>query len=215
MSQSYTVNCYDLDAEVLVNLQAIEDNFACLKTNFSGANDTLLSSIKEAGLRFFDTTKAMMKVRNSTNTAWLAKMSGDASSKIWAYKNSAPDGMVVDSGVADCIIALKGGAQAYNANGGNLAGTWTQPDCTLDVTQIAAHTHGSGGAHTHSVVGLYYSAWSTGTPGGSQFLFSGSSFDTDSAGTHEHANFGGGGAHNHGTAFRLAAAVGTLQYLDI
>jgi microcystin-dependent protein len=59
--------------------------------------------------------------------------------------------MAIDSAVTDCVTALKGGSNAYNANGGMLAGTWTQPGYTLTTADIPAHTHGNAGSHTHDV----------------------------------------------------------------
>lgn len=58
--------------------------------------------------------------------------------KAWFYQNTAPTGWTLDATPADAVLAVKGGSNAYNANGGTQQGTWTQPN----------HTH-SGVAHNH------------------------------------------------------------------
>ena len=40
---------------------------------------------------------------------------------------------MVDTSVTDKVLAIKGGSQAYNVNGGNTAGDWS-----------LSHTHGAG-----------------------------------------------------------------------
>ena len=64
----------------------------------------------------------------------------DAGTKMWFYQDVAPAGWTIDAVPADALLAVKGGANAYNVAGGNQAGTWTQPD----------HVH-SGPNHRHSV----------------------------------------------------------------
>lgn len=65
----------------------------------------------------------------------------DVIDKIWVYMNSAPTGWSILSGPADCVLSVKGGANAYNAAGGTLVGTWTQPDHSHDYTTVIAHVH--------------------------------------------------------------------------
>jgi len=69
--------------------------------------------------------------------------------KMYFYENTAPLGWTIDSSCADALLAVKGGSNAYKADGGNQAGTWTQPN----------HTH-TGPNHNHSMpigysAGLY------------------------------------------------------------
>jgi len=135
---------------------------------------------------------------------------------------------VVDATVTDAGLAIKGGAQAYNVNGGNVAGTWTQPDGTISIAQMAAHTHtgttAAGSAHTH---GFSAGGPSYGSGGGSEdggTYLKGGSYSTytavaianESAHTHTitTAPTGSGAVHSHGTAYRFRAAVGTMQKPD-
>jgi hypothetical protein len=227
MSQTFTDDCYAAAHQAATDLQSFENNFAALKSMFSGAT---APADLVAGMHWFDTTKKLLKMRNDANDAWMGIMCGDTSHKIWVYRNTAPDGWAIDSAVTDTVIALKGGSQAYNANGGTLAGTWTQPDCTLTTAQLPAHTHGEAAAHTHDL------GYRTGTGPGEGSATAGTTtlpivtnytslndwvtananyYRANSGGAHTHTSVGSGSAHNHGTVFRPYAAVGTLQYVDI
>jgi len=62
----------------------------------------------------------------------------EAGTKMYFYQNTAPSGWTIDTTPADALLAVKGGSNAYNVDGGNQAGTWTQPN----------HTH-TGPSHTH------------------------------------------------------------------
>jgi len=62
-----------------------------------------------------------------------------AGTKMYFYQNTAPTGWTIDETPADAVLAVKGGSNAYNVDGGNQAGTWTQPN----------HTH-TGPSHTHT-----------------------------------------------------------------
>jgi len=59
------------------------------------------------------------------------------------YLNTAPPGWKVLATGADTVLGVAGGSQAYNVNGGNPGGTWTQPN----------HTH-TGPSHTHTTGNL-------------------------------------------------------------
>jgi hypothetical protein len=74
--------------------------------------------------------------------------------KMVFYQNTAPSGWTIDGAIADAIIAIKGGSNAYNAAGGTLAGTWTQPNHThtgpSHTHTMGTHTH-TMGTHTHTM----------------------------------------------------------------
>lgn len=65
-------------------------------------------------------------------------MLGDTSTIMWMYVNTAEPGWKVLSTGADTVLAIAGGAQAYNVDGGTQAGTWA----------VSGVTHNS---HTHSL----------------------------------------------------------------
>ena len=68
--------------------------------------------------------------------------------KMWFYQNTAPVGWTIDAAVYDSVIAVKGGSNAYNSSGGQLRGTWYQPDHyhatashVLTESEMPSHTH--------------------------------------------------------------------------
>ncbi len=126
--------------------------------------------------------------------------------KMYFYQNTAPVGWTIDISVSDALIGVKGGVNAFNVAGGNLAGTWSQAghthttaDHTLTVAQIPSHTHA-----------VYYIPNLVGIGGGPQPTSGGSYFNSGAT--------GGGGAHNHGSTassgtantYRPYAAVGII-----
>jgi hypothetical protein len=224
MSQNFQDDCFNYSGHTVISdMQQMENNFAALKSMFSGAS---APPDLVAGMLWFHTTNKIPKIRNNANDAWLGVMQGDASHKLWVYRNTAPDGWAVDSGVTDSVLALKGGSQAYNANGGTTGGTWTQPDCALSEAQIPAHTHG---ARTPTItVEAKLASSSSGTINVSKVqIITDSDGDqsqtwvstyiqvTATQAAHTHDSVGSGAAHNHGTAYRPAAALGTMQYMNI
>lgn len=115
--------------------------------------------------------------------------------KIWTYQDTAPTGWSIVAGTEDGLLAVKGGTNAYNANGGTRAGTWTQPNHTLTVAEIPSHMHS---------VSFYIS------PGGSlsgleRLNDAGYSYITTNS-----SYTGGGGAHNHGTTYRPLSNLGII-----
>ncbi|MGA2823648.1 MAG: hypothetical protein ABSE72_08995 [Bacteroidales bacterium] len=145
-------------------------------------------------------------------------MVADGSHKIWVYRNTAPEGWAIDSSVTDVVLALKGGSQAYNANGGTQVGTWQQAGHSLSIAELAIHSH-PGDPHGHT----FYVDEGGGTVGGTSSIPMGGqnaantdNGSTDSGGTGSSTgSTGSGAAHDHGNTWRPAAAVGTLQYLNV
>ena len=74
---------------------------------------------------------------------WVAVSGLPSGTKMWFYQNTAPAGWTLDATPSDDLLAVKGGAQTFNANGGTGAGTWTVAGLTKD-----AHTH-TGPSHNH------------------------------------------------------------------
>ena len=219
MAQTYTTNCYTPAEVVDTDMTSVENNFAALKSSFSGAagpGNTV------AGMLFFDTTQKLLKNRNVGDTAWVGLMHGDVLQKIFVYRDTAGvmDGWAVDGASAtDRVIVVKGGA-TYVAGGAN-AGSWTLPDYTLLEANLPDHTHtvNNAGAHTHSVQTWGSGASGTGVMRTEQRLDAQNVANAAvSDGDHGHgetAGTGGDTAHNHGATYRPAAAVTTMQYLDI
>ena len=190
MVQDYTDDTYGPAHVGGVDLQNIEENFAALKSNFSGGSNP---GNTVAGMLWFDTGNEVMKLRDVGNSQWFTLLQGTAGLKVWIYSNVAIDGWTIDGAVTDQLLALKGGSTYLT--GGAAAGSWTWPSHTLSIAQIPSHRHD---ASSRFIV-------SDGNEVGS---------GGDNYGRITYTNYtGGGGTHSHGsTTFRPAAAVGTLQY---
>jgi len=125
----------------------------------------------------------------------LGLLCGDGNHKQWVYKNTATTFWVVDATVTDAVLAIKGGAQAYNANGGTEGGTWTQPN----------HTHSFSGSGTS---GTPSSTEGPGSAGEDVIVAS-------SGHTHSVSISGTAGSGATAATWRPAAAIGTMQYPDM
>ena len=124
MSQNYTIDCFAAGHTAQTDLQNMKNNFACLKSGFSGA---VAPADTVGGMRWFDTAQKVFKIRNEGDTAWYGLMHGDGSEKRLVYRNVAMDGYLRDATVTDKVIALKGGA-IYLTGAIDTQGAWTQPD---------------------------------------------------------------------------------------
>jgi len=105
--------------------------------------------------------------------------------QMWFFEDAAPSGWTINTGVADCLIAIKGGANAYNTTGGTNTevGTWTQPNHIHTMpshTHTLVHTH-TGPSHTHQ--------WFDANSGNTGFTldFGGNDRTWDSDGSTQHS----------------------------
>ncbi len=69
MSQNFTDDCYASTHVRATDLQAFENNFAALKSSFSGSS---APSNAVAGMLWYDTSTGFLKVRNTDNTTWVS-----------------------------------------------------------------------------------------------------------------------------------------------
>ncbi|OPY78300.1 MAG: hypothetical protein A4E65_02323 [Syntrophorhabdus sp. PtaU1.Bin153] len=216
MSQDFTSDTYSSGHNVSTDMQNIEDSLNALRSTMSG---TSMPPNTEAGLQWFDTTNNLWKIRNDGNDGWLAVPAVSTGQKLWVYSNTAMEGWVIDSAITDAVIAVKGGANGYNVNGGTLAGTWTQPNHTHSM----AHTHGGNTGASGGTL-----SWSNGYTGGN--LYYNDNVDSPvkwnsvtssvlrailSLTGHTHTiSSETGNVANSATAatYRPYAAVGTIQY---
>ena len=230
MSQTYTINSFQSNHVAQVDIANMESNHECHRSFFSG-NSAPPNPV--AGHPWFDTADQLPKIRNDGNNAWIAILTGTVSQKIWIYRNNTDDGWLIDSGVTDRVLAVKGGSAAYDVSGGNTAGeSWTN---------LKSHTH-STPSHGHNHNHQWYdnrtatehdSRWnSSGVADyyddvGTQKTLAGRYYITRSSGTGdfpipdsytENDNTSGGSGNTGAQStsdVRPAAAVGTLQYPDV
>ena len=206
MAQNYTIDVYDATHTAATDLQNIENNFACLKSSHSGASSP---SNTEAGMLWADidsgaSNELVLKVRDDGDAAWFGLMHADAAHIILVYRNVALDGWALSAAASDRVAAIKGGG-TYTTGGAN-AGSWT----------ISGLTNAAEAAHTHSInTDLTGGTWGFNDHGP---VFPGGSNDGSPEHNHGSAT-GSDGDHNHAIsadgAWRIQAAVFTMQYLDV
>jgi hypothetical protein len=95
MSQTYTDNCFAPGNVGQTDLGHMEENFAALKSSFSG---TTTPSNTVAGMLWLDTTANILKVRNKANNAWLS---------VWDIANNKP---VITNLSAEITLAMMAAA---------------------------------------------------------------------------------------------------------
>jgi len=100
-----------------------------------GTAPTMTSPVVTTG--FNDGTQAISWPTNGMAAAKF--MLGNSSTIAWFYLNAAPPGWKALSTGADTVLAVSGGAQAYNANGGTAGGSFS-----MSTEQMPAHTHRVG-----------------------------------------------------------------------
>jgi hypothetical protein len=227
MTQNWTDDVFASSHNAQTDLQNMENNFQTLKTLFAGSG---APANTEQGLPWFDTGKDLLRLRNAANGSWYGVMHADASQQIWVYRNDAMSGWVVVTSVTDKVLAIKGGSQAYDVTGGTTAGTWQQPGHALSNSEMPSHDHyvsgstGTDGGHDHSI-NLFAENTSYNAEG-PEIVYNGKDqgFQNGYIGTggnHSHSfstnsnSAGGDSAHDHGSGWRPAAAVGTMQRMDV
>ncbi len=138
--------------------------------------------------------------------------------EMYFYQNTSPAGWTINAAIVDVLLSVKGGSDAYDANGGTQVGDWDQgnhthtgpshthttPDHQLTENEMPSHTHvnESAGNHNHDiskgvgsaeegaiVISLEFSTITLDKAG-----------HIETAGAHQHTNTptGGDAVHNHG-----------------
>lgn len=221
MSQIWTDDPFSSGNVGQTDLQNIENNLLSLKSNFSG---TSAPSNAVAGMHWYDSGTGNKVMKLYLESSWVAYMHGDASQKILIYRNTAMDGWSIDSSSAtDRVIAIKGGS-TYTTGGAN-AGSWTISGVTND-SDSHNHKWYNQAATTHQSYdsnGDAYNLNNGTSPSGMHIpLCQGDDIGQDLAlfgTTEENDCWTDSDSHSHtissdGT-WRVAAAVFTMQYLDI
>ncbi len=103
MSQIYTDDLYTISMQAATTLQAMKDNFAALKSAFSGTSEP---SNPIGGMCWLDTTNHLYKLRNEANNAWLS---------IWDMANNKP--ILTNAKITELPAA--GAWKLFYSNGSN------------------------------------------------------------------------------------------------
>lgn len=194
MAQEFETDIYYGSKAGKTTMQDVENALLSLRSSFSG---TSAPTNTVGGMVWQDDSGR--KVRNFANTTWLADLVGDATFKLYVYRNDVCEGWSLNAGISDCVLAFKGGSGEYNENGGTLHGTWTQPGHVLTQAEMPVHNHST------VTLNAYYAA-TGGVSAGTHMV---------RPGTVNTGNAGSGSSHNHGNTYRPYAAIGTCQYPDL
>lgn len=124
MSQTYYDDVYSGSMAGATTLQRIENNFAAVKSLWSGST---APSDPVAGMPWIDTTKHLFKVRNEANTAWL---------EIWDLTKADFDSMF-----AAALGVLDGDRGDITVSGNGM--TWTISATAITVSQMAEYAAGN------------------------------------------------------------------------
>ena len=177
-------------ADIKENLEHAKDAFQRIFETWSDAAAGNASAVLESSVGFSDGIYTYDFPTNSIAAHSLI-MLGNSSTILWMYLNAAPPGWKVLTTGTDTVLAVSGGTEAYNENGG----TTNKGDHDISVANMPAHDHTGSADTTYSIAGN----------GG---LFRGAS-GTESSITYTIASQGGGD-----TKFRPKASVGKLYQLD-
>ena len=210
MSQAWESNTFAGTNVAQTDLQNIENNFATLKSCFSG---TSAPANPVEGQTYRNTT--YNNWRGYTGAAWVGLLSGSASFKVWVYMNAAETGWVVDSTVTDKVLSLKGGS-TYTT-GAATAGSWTVSGITSashnhkvfesNPNTAADQVYNSGGTLTNLTSAAAGGTGVQGLDGNLKSLSKWINIDWWSENKTP--------AVNSDATWRPAAATGTLQYPDL
>ncbi len=214
MAQNWVSDLYTTTTVIDTTMNNMEAMFATLRTNFSGSSAPAQVTGQNIGMHWYDTTKKLLKHRDSTDSTWRGILAGSASFKIWVYANTAEEGMAIDSvSATDRVLALKGGS-TYVTGGAN-AGSWT-----ISGMAVSAHNHqwyewASGQSKTWASDGssqIHFNTWADKT---TQCLASRhKSQDAYRWNQQSYTKNAASTASGDGS-WRPSGAVGTLQYPDV
>lgn len=144
MSQDYSDDVFGTTQQVQANMQQIEDNFAALKSAFSGA---AAPSDPVEGMWWLDTTTHLLKMRNEANSAWLS---------VWDMANNKPVVANLSNEITGAMIAASakdpaagtaglrtlgtGASQACAGNDARLSDTRTPGDASVSQAKLKTST---------------------------------------------------------------------------
>ena len=125
MSQDFTDDCFASTNTGTDDLQKIEDNFAALKSSFSGAT---APSDLVAGMWWFDTTANILKLRNEANDAWQS---------VWDFANNKPVIANLSAEITDTMVAAANKDGAANVASMRTLGTTALTACAGNDARLA------------------------------------------------------------------------------
>jgi len=224
MAQNYTDDCFGSSHVGQTDLQNMENNFACLKSCFSGLS---APSNAVAGMWWYDTTNNVLKLRNKDNNAWLDVYDFGNQWTVMKTSNIKDGALTADSAGRAKMADL------YVTNGKINDVSWHSIS-TMDGTPLPVIDAVSGGALTaHTLInnlasdgGTYrpFMWWHVYIPSGAKYLVLGIRGACTSATFYVRMNVNGttGGTVSvsgtgiggfNGAALDISAQAGAWRYL--
>lgn len=186
--------------DIKENLEFHKDAFQRLIETWSDTDNSSAKMNTAAG--FSDGTYNYEFPTNGVGASSVI-MLGTSSTIVWMYLNTAPPGWKVITTGSDTILAVSdtaAGGLAYDDDGGNPGGTWTQPN----------HTH-TGPSHTHTGTTDIEAADPVEQGAGAFQAASDNHTHTFTSAAGGTGNTGGGATAN---TWRPSASIGKLFQLD-
>ncbi len=171
----------------------------------NATQEELCGFIEGAGLTL---KTAITETRDQLNTALRTVFAPMvAGTKMWFYQNVAPAGWTLDAVPGDELLAVKGGAQAYNVAGGTVAGSWTVAGLTKD-----AHTHAftqpnGHGNHAALTVNAHTNHTALALNNHTALALNNENAHTHTGPNHNHEWYIGNAAANHDQTYNAAGNV--------
>lgn len=116
----------------------LDSDFGTIVDNVDATAASQLNELRRA-IEGIETKIGIDSSLVTTSLDYLVNSFFESGRRMWLYEDAAPTGWTYMASIADRVIAVKGGSNAFNVVGGNQAGTWTQLN----------HTH-TGPSHTHT-----------------------------------------------------------------
>lgn len=204
MASTFFEDWFHSTADPEVGFARAETNDVSLMTNFSG---TAAPANTTSGKMWYkistNSSEIGLRIRNSSNNAWVKVFEGTSAARIWEHRNDADPGWVVDSSITDVVISVKSSAASgYGSTGGVTAGNWTLSGAQADYTTLVI----TGSA-------------STAVGGGSSGVLAEDAAVTFNSKEHTHTITLTQTSHLHTlsnpSSWRPAAAVGVIVYPDL
>jgi len=164
MSQDYTDNVFATDHAVQTDMQNVENNFAALKSAFSGATtpaDTV------AGMWWFDTTTNILKLRNEANNAWQS---------VWNFASNKPVITNLSAEITGAMIAAALKDPAAGTAGLRTLGTTGVKACAGNDARLSDERTPSNASVTQAKLKTSIGSVDAGNTGGGDYTLPGGQY---------------------------------------
>lgn len=121
MAQNWTDNVYQSDHVIATDMQNVENNFAAIKSCFSGAS---APSNTVAGMWWYDTSNNILKIRNEANSDWL-NVYDFGNQRVYAAKTLPDISITAGTGLSGGGALTTSRTISHSAHTGDVTGATT------------------------------------------------------------------------------------------